>query len=245
MRKDTSSSKKRVTKKPALKDSGKPSQQQAQLSDESHSRVGEIEYYDDSRDTGNYFVCIDRRYIFAANGNVKSPQWEILGNEDGRWDSAHQRIYRNCRADKILRDDLPAHFPVPPDSIPPEALMPVVNQAQKISDADDYSALIRYIEGLEEKALSVYLVLYEDKYESVAGDGEFHYPQEIFFDRVSAELFMRNGNQAYKYHLRKILIRLRDGVLDCPEMELMTFDRFSDKDVLSMVNKQITLDGFG
>jgi len=236
---DTSRGEKNTAKRNGLKGSGKSRKEQTLSSVESHYRADDIEYYYDSWDTGNYYVCIARMYIFAANGRAESPQWELLSDEDGRWDSAHQRIYRNSRADKILRDDLPAHFPPPPNSIPPEALIPVVNRPPETFPSDDYAALTRHIESLKEKTLRVYLVLFEDKYESLVGDGEFHYPQDAFVDRVSAKRFMRKGSQAYKYHLRELSIRLRDGVLDCPDLELMMFDHFSGKDVLSMANRNL------
>ena len=81
-----------------------------------------IEYYDDSWDSSCFFVCIDKYYIFAADRKSKSPKWEFIDPRGIRWDAVHQRIYRNGRADKISKEELPANFPPPPDAIPPEAI---------------------------------------------------------------------------------------------------------------------------
>lgn len=82
----------------------------------------EIEYYDDTWDSGKYFVCINRHWIFVANPKDELPEWRLVNTNYRYWDSVHQRIYRNFKADSISKEDLPANLPPPPDSIPPEAL---------------------------------------------------------------------------------------------------------------------------
>lgn len=87
--------------------------------------VREIEYYDDTWDSSNYLVCFDRHYIFAVRPKDAEPKWEFLHPDGARWDAVHQRVYRNFRADRINRDQLPANLPPPPDFIAPELLLPL------------------------------------------------------------------------------------------------------------------------
>ena len=111
----------------------------------------DIEYYDDSWDSSCFFVCIDRYYIFAADRKSKSPKWEFIDPRGIRWDAVHQRIYRNGRADKVSKEDLPANFPPPPDSIPAEAinLPPLPKQAPLL--AETYPAVAKHLSAFDFK----------------------------------------------------------------------------------------------
>jgi len=109
----------------------------------------DIEYYDDSWDSSCFFVCIDRYYIFAADRKSKSPKWEFIDPRGIRWDAVHQRIYRNGRADKVSKEDLPANFPPPPDSIPPEAInLPSLPKEAPLL-AETYPAVAKYLDTFQ------------------------------------------------------------------------------------------------
>jgi len=214
--------------------------------DDSSGKV-EIEYYDDWWDSDNYFVCINRHYIFAANRNDKSPQWMLINSNYDYWDAIHQRIYRNYRSDKIRKEDLPTHFPPPPETIPPEAINPPPPPPPPLNPipADRYPVLTEHISELNGKSKLVYLVLEEDLYESMHGDGEFHYPSKIFFDSESATLFVSRDHHEYtKYHSRQGLIQLTGGILEC-DIQPMLFDHFSSDEVLSLANQKIVQDQSG
>ena len=160
----------------------------------------DIEYYDDSWDSSCFFVCIDKYYIFAADRKSKSPKWEFIDPRGIRWDAVHQRIYRNGRADKVSKEDLPANFPPPPDSIPPEAmnLPPLPKEAPLL--AETYPSVRKYLGTFQNHSVEIYVVLFEDLYESELGDGKFHYPDCIFLDEATAQEYCsknKNDNNDY------------------------------------------------
>ena len=198
-----------------------------------------IEYYDDSWDSSCFFVCIDKYYIFAADRKSKSPKWEFIDPRGIRWDAVHQRIYRNGRADKVSKEDLPEHFPPPPDSIPPEAinLPPLPKEAPLL--AETYPAVTKYLVTFKNHSVEIYVVLVEDLYESDHGDGEFHYPDSIFLDEATAEEYCnksKTDNDAYD--LRKCRIKL-DGLVILCELSLQSFDHVTDREVLKMMNEKL------
>jgi hypothetical protein len=84
---DMSSSKKRVTKKPALKDLGKPSQQQAQSSDDcKHPALPRSTYYGDSFDLVKRF--------FIAELNSVGFDVRIEPMLTGEWNGQEQEFYQ-------------------------------------------------------------------------------------------------------------------------------------------------------
>jgi hypothetical protein len=201
--------------------------------------VREIEYYDDSWDSDNYYVCINHHYIFAANRNDASPQWKLLNTNYSHWDAIHQRIYRNFRSDKITKEQLPPHLPPPPETIPPEVLNPPPPPPPKPHLVVDYPILSQYLSECEGKGtMAVFLQLMEDLYESLNGDGKFHYPEAIFFDLESAR---RGEDGAYRYHIRPGLIWL-DGDKIGAKVPGRMFDHFSIDEVFKMVTEKIERD---
>ena len=198
-----------------------------------------IEYYDDSWDSSCFFVCIDKYYIFAADRKSKSPKWEFIDPRGIRWDAVHQRIYRNGRSDKISKEDLPANFPPPPDSIPPEAinLPPLPKQAPLL--AETYPAVAKYLSTFENKSVEIYVVLVEDLYESELGDGKFHYPDCIFLDEATAQEYCsKNKNDNNDYHLRKCRLKLDDAAILC-EIFKQSFDHIGGWQVLKLMNEKL------
>ena len=95
--------------------------------------VFSVEYYDDTWDSGCYFTCINRDYIFAIRPDDPEPRWECINLNYARWDAVHQRIYRNFRADKITKEQLPLSLPPPPSEIPQEVLDPPPPETPNLS----------------------------------------------------------------------------------------------------------------
>ena len=207
-------------------------------SDESLSQESEIEYYDDWSDSGNYFVCIDRHYIFAANGEDTVPHWKLLNSDYAHWDAVHQRIYRQFRLSRIKKEDLPPHLPPPPEGIPPEALSPPSSPPSKLHLAQDYPVLNKHLRQCGGGVVKLFLVLFEDTYESLLGDGEFHYPETIFFNYESAVAFEVAKKDQRAYHIRPGVMWLDGDTIKC-EVPGKLFDHFSDEEVLSMANAKI------
>jgi hypothetical protein len=199
----------------------------------------DIQYYDVSWDSSCFFVCIDRYYIFAADRKSKSPRWEFIDPRGIRWDAVHQRIYRNGRADKVSKEDLPANFPPPPDSIPAEAINLPSLPKQAPLLAKNYPAVAKYLSTFENKSVEIYVVLIEDLYESKFGDGKFHYPDCIFLDEATAQQYCsKNKNDNDDYHLRKCRLILDDGSISC-EFFKQSFDHIGGWEVLKLMNEKL------
>jgi hypothetical protein len=209
------------------------------LCSESFRQRIEIEYYDDEQSTGKFFVCLNRYHIFEANREDDLPEWKMLVPESEPWSAVHQRIYRNFRAKKVNREDLPLHLPPPPDSLSPDILNPLPVSPTKSIAASAYPSLAKHLAKIEGNSLMAFLILSEDLYESQLGDGVFHYPEQIFFDESSETEFRNADHDEYtRYHVRQGAINLCDGILDV-QIQPMMFDHFSVEKVLSMANAKI------
>lgn len=200
--------------------------------------VREIEYYDDTWDSSNYLVCFDRHYIFAIRPKDAEPQWEFLHPDGARWDAVHQRVYRNSRADRINRDQLPANLPPPPDSIAPELLLPLPPPPPEIFLRADYPNLDKRLQD-RDGAMPLYLVLMEDLYESRNGDGKFHYPETLYFSEEEAFRFKATSDDDYAYYVRAGLAWLSGDEIEC-KMPCRTFDHFSYGEVLRLAEAKLS-----
>lgn len=200
-------------------------------------KVREIEYYDDTWDSSNYLVCFDRHYIFSICQADAEPKWEFLHPDGARWDAVHQRVYRNFRADRINRDQLPSNLPPPPDSIAPELLLPLPPPPPEIFFRADYPRLDKRLQE-RDGAIPLFLVLMEDLYESLHGDGKFHYPEATFFNEDEAFRFKASSNDSYAYYVRTGLAWLTGNEIGC-EMPRRTFDHFSYGEVLRLAEKRL------
>jgi hypothetical protein len=199
--------------------------------------VREIEYYDDTWDSSNYLVCFNRYYIFAIRPKDAEPKWEYLHPDGARWDAVHQRVYRNFDADRISRDQLPATLPPPPDSIAPELLLPLPPPPPEIFLRADYPNLDKRLQG-RDGAMPLYLILMEDRYESLHGDGKFHYPETIFFGEGEALTFKASSDDSYTYYIRAGLIWLDGDNIEC-KMPRRTFDHFSYGEVMRLAEPKL------
>jgi hypothetical protein len=205
--------------------------------------VREIEYYDDTWDSSNYLVCFDRHYIFAIRPNDPEPKWEFLQPDSSRWDSVHQRVYRNFGADRINRDQIPAKLPPPPDSIAPELLIPPPPPPPEIFLRANYAYLDDHLQK-RDGAVPVFLVLLEDLYESRNGDGKFHYPEKLFFREKDAYSLKDRSDDTYAFHVRAGLVWLDGETIGC-KMPCRTFDHFSYADVLRMAEANLATEANG
>lgn len=200
----------------------------------------EIEYYDDTWDSGCYFTCIDRHYIFRIRPDDPEPKWECINPNHSSWDSVHQRIYRNYRADPISKEQLPSSLPSPPTEVPVEVLNPPPPEPPKPIRREEYPELVEYLLRCDgHGAAALHLVLFEDPYESSFGDGEFHYPEIVFFDLDSARSYRPSTCESYKYHIRPGVVWLDGDVIGC-EVPGRLFDQFSTQDVLRLTTAAIS-----
>lgn len=204
------------------------------------AEVFSVEYYDDTWDSGCYFTCINRDYIFAIRPDDPEPRWECINLNYARWDAAHQRIYRNFRADPISREQLPRSLPTPPCEIPQEVLNPPPPEPPEPIRLEEYPDLVEYLRRCDgQGTAALHLVLFEDTYESSLGDGEFHYPEIVFFDLESARNYSPEKSEWYKYHIRPGVVWLDGESIGC-KVPGRLFDHFSIRDVLKLTTAAIT-----
>lgn len=200
--------------------------------------VREVEYYEDDDIDSRYFTCINRHYIFAIRSDESDPKWECINLNHTRWDAIHQRIYRNYRASRLQRNQLPPGLPPPPESIPPEAINPPPPSPPKPILCSDYPVIADYLAKCDGASLAIYVVLEEDTYESLQGDGEFHYAEAVFLDLPSAKEFRPNNSGWYRYHVRPGLVWL-NGEEFGYEVPSRIFDRIYREKVLELLSEQI------
>lgn len=207
--------------------------------EQSSASAFEIEYYDDTWDSSSYLACFNRRYICAIRPNDPEPKWEFLPTNGSHWDAVHQRIYRNFRADRIEKDQLPPSLPPPPSEIPPEVINPLPPPPPEPISTEAFPIVAEYLHGCAGRGTAaIHLVLYEDTYESLNGDGEFHYPEIVFLDLEAARNYAGDNSGCYKYHVRPGVIWLENDTIGY-EVPRRIFDHFSGEEVLRLVTKAI------
>lgn len=149
--------------------------------------MNEIEYY---YDNDTYVASIDRgsNGFFVRHGTDPAVRWDFVVPGSTRWDSLHQNIYYAhhdydfCPQETV--DTLPAVPPVPDferikwedNFIPQEKFF-----------IKDYPYLVKKL--TENKgAMTFWFVLNEDLYETLYGDGEFHYFYgEVYISKKKAK----------------------------------------------------------
>ncbi len=200
----------------------------------------EIEYYDDSWDSNYYFVCINRYHIFAANRTSKSPTWEYIDPRGYLWDAFHQRIYRNQRSDKIDKEEIPKNFPPTPDSIPASLLnLPPLPSPPPLL-LKDYPVVKKYLENLSNHSAEIYVVLLEDLYESLHGDGKFHYIDSVFIHKADALKYCAEKKTEFDfYHLRICNLKIESENISC-EVASRPFDHISKENILNLLATILT-----
>lgn len=200
----------------------------------------EIEYYDDSWDSNYYFVCINRYHIFAANRTSKSPTWEYIDPRGYLWDAFHQRIYRNQRSDKIDKEEIPKNFPPTPDSIPESLLnLPPLPPPPPLL-LKDYPVVKKYLENLSNHSAEIYVVLLEDLYESLHGDGKFHYIDSVFIHKADALKYCTEKKTEFDfYHLRICNLKIESENISC-EVASRPFDHISKENILNLLATILT-----
>ena len=202
--------------------------------------VRELEYYQDDNTDSRYYTCINRHYIFQIRSDDPAPKWECINLDYTLWDAIHQRIYRNFRVNQLQRDQLPPGLPPPPERIPPEAVNPPPPPPPEPVRVEEFPVVADYLKDCAGRGTAaLHLVLYEDRYESANGDGEFHYPEAVFFDLESAKSYNNDNTGWMKYHIRPGVIWLDRQTIGC-EVPRRIFDHFSDREVLELLEKAIS-----
>ncbi len=165
------------------------------------------------------------------------------------WDSFHQGVYRNHRASRLTSEDLERRgIPPPPadrySGAPAVAWKDQFNAEMSLS-AVPPGILDRLTEDASRER-SVYLVLYEDVYETAFGDGCFLYPQAAFWTENEARIFLRlrlakeserpKNEVGYKYRLKEIRLRADEtGQKLSAALNIEIYEHYSVDDVVRLL----------
>ncbi len=146
----------------------------------------------------------DRRWTFHPEGST-------------RHDSLHQEVHRNHHADTLTQEEF-AQLGIPLPDVEQYRGAPTARWEDNISlsaAAFEVPAALRA--RLESGPSSAWLVLLEDHYETMFGDGEYLYPRAAFWDKVDAEHYIEDTRLAetdaakrqwYGYTVREVPLRL-------------------------------------
>jgi hypothetical protein len=167
--------------------------------------------------------------------------WGFCPPESKAWDWYHQMVFRQGRAQPCDWADIADRLPPVPDGVPPPEKYhlpePPEPEARQAKAGSKLSAHVAAAGG----RLPIYVVLYEDCYESAFGDGVFRNFDGAFFDESAAQAYIakkikrvaRESRNMVAYHLRTMHLEVRDGnlALDSDGAGLSPFDHLTLSDV--------------
>ena len=200
-----------------------------------------------------YFKDIESDAIYAPMGTwgsdgifwLRHPNgsWEFLSPNSFEWDAVHQQIYRNHRVEVV--DIAELAFSLPELPAPPErAEQPFPWKEQLLpkrpTKASTYPLIKKMLEAKKDRTVTVFVVLDEDAYESIFGDGEFHYLKKLFLAKKDADQYIRRKQSEWKrFHLRTITIKLDGEVLSFESFEARLYDHHKAVDVLRSLERRL------
>ncbi len=158
-------------------------------------------------------------------------RWEFCPAGTEAWDWYHQKAYRQHKADPFAFDDLKDRLPPLPVGFPPPADCHVADPPEPdTANARRGGPVFERVLSAPGGRLPVYVVLFEDLYESALGDGIFRYFEAAYTDEAAARRHIEAGaGEAFRArHLREVFLTISvdDVVLDTEGCELSPFDNF-------------------
>lgn len=166
------------------------------------------------------------------------PQWEFLAPKSPSYEEALQTLFRNFKASSIHDTDEIASFPPIPD--PPKGPFPdrttyfAPKQPLKLSD---FPRFADYLQQQTDSRTTVFVVLYEDWYESAFGDGIYRYFEGAFLSRDEAETFI--AIQEKGSHIRELLVATAGEELVFPDLAIENYDHYSPNEALSSIERSL------
>lgn len=193
----------------------------------------DVKYYQDI-ETDAVYACVgpmagDALFVLRQ---PPSGEWEFLVPNSRAWDAAHQGIFRNSRVTAVKPEVSAALPPLPAIPRGPfpewkEHFLP-----GKPIPASRYPSAAHFLSS--HGAVTLFVVLYEDTYETALGDGEFHYFKDVFVTREDAQrLLDQKPGEWERLHLRLMTIKLDHGSFAFPDFDARLFDRYEAEQVLA------------
>ena len=190
----------------------------------------EIQYY---QEDGLFCACINHGHdgIFIYRLYDENPTWEFVQPGTVSWDSLHQEIYRNykftpCKINEVY-------------DLPPLPQIPKVESIQwkdnflpdKETKASGYPNIRKLLKEFPDQSITLFILLFEDRYETALGDGKFlYYKGKIYFSESDAADYSEKNtsDEKYgpKYHVRSIKIRLENDSINPVDFEVGMFEHF-------------------
>ena len=192
-----------------------------------------------------YFLNEDNDRIYAVTSagifsrGPDESRWEFHVAGSLRWDSLHQTLYVDRRWIEPLSAEAIARQPP----------LPEVDVAPVRSWADNFDPNLR-VPATELPALAaalregevreVYVVLHEDRWETLHGDGRYHYLDSVHFDaKAAAERVAALGGEYSRGHLRTMSVCRRDREVFMPGYAVETFDHVRVRQILSALEQLV------
>jgi len=201
-----------------------------------------VEFYEGD-DTGTVYACVgqmgfDAIYRLMDSGG-EGAQWQFLVRHEAEWDAVHQMIYRNFRASKLELAELPPYTPAVPAE-PPTIKKTWPSESGK-AEAADYPSTAAFLQHQPDQSADLYIVLFEDRYETSAGDGEFHTFKKTFIDKASAQAYINDHTDGWsRWHIRALSVKCVDGRLTWSGYKPQTFDHYTTEQVLAGLEESFT-----
>ena len=161
-----------------------------------------------------------------------SDDWEFCPPGTRLWDRYHQMVYYQGRANFCTYKELKGEVPPLPRRFPPPKSYHVTDPPEiGTPNALPGSSLFERVNSAPDKKLPVYVVLKEDRYETVFGDGCFRNFESAFFDESSAQSHIENDFEPHEFiefHIRRVYLMVKENgvILDTKGAKISPFDHF-------------------
>ena len=161
--------------------------------------------------------------------------WCFCPPESETWDWYHQMVFRQGKAESCDWAEIAERLPPVPCGVPPPEKYHLREPPEpEALQAQPGSKLSRHVAAADGR-LPVYVVLYEDCYESSFGDGVFRDFDGAFLDESTARAYIARRSRKWRrtlgfdYHLRPMHLEARGGslVLNTEGAGLSPFDHFT------------------
>lgn len=183
----------------------------------------------------------------------KDSGWEYIAAGSLLWDSLHQETYRTHRSDRLTRSGLKAR------GVPFPSIGHFEKQVNFLNWEDNFksampiskvpSPVLEIVQKGGGKPVKVYLVLFEDYYETCFGDGEFRYPHSAFPTKAEArDARIRqikgeknpSRREWFKYYLKEMSLGVDTAKKRLvAKLNLKDFEQYSINDVVRLLNKSL------
>jgi len=180
-------------------------------------------------------------------------RWDFHHYGSIAWDSFHQQVYRNFKAETLSLTDLEQR------GIKMPALGEYMQGTRGLSWTDNFSSeapfdkvpagVLRKLKSLSVDPADVYLVLLEDFYETSLGDGRYLYPHSAFWAKSAALEEVRRlqteetdaaKREWYRYYVKEVSLSVdKSKKMITASLNIEPYEHYSIDDVLRLLAARI------